>query len=332
MPTDVHMDVWQGRIDPEDGQASLRFHQVVKPATAISKSNDDKQGICFIGFASDLGVRHNQGRLGAKQGPLALRKAISNLAWHCDSGLYDAGDIQVPASGDDPLAEAQSNYAEQVVGLLAKQQHVIGLGGGHEIGWASYQGCRQFLKQSKHANAKIGILNFDAHFDLRMPPIDAPWAGSSGTPFYQVAVDCEQRNIEFHYACLGINQSSNTKALFETANNLNVSYLLDTQCNPQSSLPLINEFIAKLDYLYITICLDAFPASVAPGVSAPAPLGISLMFTIDSLQKIRNACDKNNVKWLMSDIAELNPAFDLDNRTAKVAALLAYELIKLNQQ
>jgi len=166
---------------------------------------------------------------------------------------------------------------------------------------------------------------------LRQPAQGAKWEGSSGTPFYQVAKDCQQRGDEFKYACLGINDSANTKALFNYAQDNNVEYLLDRDCQLSAAQDLIEKFVAKADYLYVTICLDALPANIAPGVSAPASLGISLEFIIQCLSTISQACNTNKVAWLMSDIAELNPSLDIDQRTAKVAARLAYEIIRLQQ-
>lgn len=321
---------WQGRVDAEDGDRGLRVHQIVRPFSP----DQTLPGITLLGFASDLGVAHNQGRTGAAQGPAALRQAMASLAWHFDKPLYDAGNVHVAAETSedhDDLATAQSHYADSLALALANQQFVIGLGGGHEIGWASYQGCRRYLDHAQQESASIGILNFDAHFDLRKPAPGASWAGSSGTPFYQVAMDCQARGQDFHYACMGINPSANTRALFDFAESHQVDYLYDTECNSDDSLALLEGLLAKIDTLYVTICLDALPASVAPGVSAPAALGIDLAFVLNSLNQVKQLCQQHQVHWLMADIAELNPRFDIDHRTAKVAARLAFEIIELNQ-
>lgn len=319
---------WQGRIDAEDGAQGLRMHQVVQPFSECQNS----PGFTMIGFASDLGVQHNQGRIGAKHGPAALRKALANLAWHVDSQLFDAGNIAPnEAAADDPLADAQLDYAIRGADILSSKQFLIGLGGGHEIGWASYQACRRFIDAENSGMDRIGIVNFDAHFDLRKPSPAAAWAGSSGTPFYQASKDCADRNLPFDYACIGINESANTQALFQYANDNNVQYLLDTQCNSDARAELLESFLKPLDCLYLTICLDALPASVAPGVSAPAALGISLETVIATIRQIKALCDKHKVRWLMADIAELNPKYDIDNRTAKVAARLVYEIIQTHR-
>lgn len=317
---------WTGRLDAEDSDFGRRVHQVVQPFKAAP-------GISLIGLASDLGVQYNQGRLGARDGPAYFRQAFANLAWHFDTPFFDIGDYSIRDDhSGEPLAHAQTAYAEATAQALNAKQFVLGIGGGHEIGWASYLGCRYYLDSIGAKEKTVAILNFDAHFDLRCPPTNAHWLGSSGTPFYQASIDCQTRDIEFRYACLGIDQSANTTALFNYAKSQQVDYLLDEDCDKISADALIEKFLDKADYLYVTICLDALPAHVASGVSAPAALGVSLDFVIHSLKQVEKVCAVNKVNWLMADIAELNPRFDIDQRTAKVAARLAYEIIQLQNQ
>ncbi|MDU6100327.1 MAG: arginase family protein, partial [Acinetobacter sp.] len=67
---------------------------------------------------------------------------------------------------------------------------------------------------------------------------------------------------------------------------------------------------------------DVFAAAVAPGVSAPAVKGIDLA-TFEAIFKHIQGTGK--IKLL--DIAECNPKFDLDNRTAKLAAYIVYQYL-----
>lgn len=301
---------WQGRVDSEDGDTARRWHQVVCLDPPV------RPGVALLGFASDLGVRINRGRPGAVGGPGALRHALAGLAWHHDTPLTDAGNICV----SDDLPAGQEACAQQVCGLLEQRQFVIGLGGGHEIGWASYLGCRRYL-DGVAPGKTLGIVNFDAHFDLRTP---AP-AASSGTPFYQVAQHCEEQGHLFRYACLGIARSANTSALFERADSLGVEYLMDVDFSADSALELLQRFLEKVDALYVTCCLDAFPAGAAPGVSAPAALGISPWDVVRVIRALGAQCQAAGVNWLMADIAELSPIHDLDGRTARLAARLVDE-------
>lgn len=301
---------WQGREDTEEGQHGLRWHQVM---------NNQKQtkSCSLLGFECDLGVAANKGRVGAAKGPNGIRHALANQAWHADCSLWDAGNI-VAASH---LADAQHHYAQQITQSLNQHSFVIGLGGGHEMAWGSYQGLTQHL--GAEPNKKIGIINFDAHFDLRNPSKQT----SSGTPFRQIAEYCQTHQKPFNYACLGVAAASNTSALFAYAKQTKTRYLLDIDCNLKAAKQLLEPMLKEVDELYVTVCLDAFPASIAPGVSAPSALGISVEFVINMLHWIAQSQSAFDYNWRLADIAEMNPTYDIDNRTAKLAARLIYEIL-----
>jgi len=303
---------WQGRVDLEDGDAGLRWHQ------AVQLDGPAEGGVSLLGLASDLGVKLNKGRPGAAAGPGALRNALAGQAWHHDYSLYDDGDIRV----EDDLPAGQQAYADRLSGLLRASQFVVGLGGGHEIGWASYLGCRHWMDANAPGKT-LGILNFDAHFDLRKP---VPHT-SSGTPFYQVAQHCAAKNHPFRYACMGIARASNTRALFKQADDYSVSHLLDVECQGDNSTAFLREFLANLDCLYLTICLDVFPAAIAPGVSAPAALGVNPLWVIETIAAIGDLCREYGVNWLMADVAELSPVHDSSACTARLAARLVDEVL-----
>lgn len=303
--------VWHGRDDLEDGDLRWRWHH------KANQPNPDC-GIALVGFASDLGVAANKGRIGARNGPDAIRTALANQAWHSVLDLTDAGTVTANAD----LPACQEEYAQLIARQLNQHAMVIGLGGGHEIAWGSYQGLRQSTGISP--DSRIGIINFDAHFDLRKP---AP-SPSSGTPFRQIAEHCNALQTPFHYCCLGVAETANTPALFEYAEQSGTQYLFDYQCSTDHAIRLLEPFLENVDELYVTICLDALPASMAPGVSSPSPLGIDPHFVIDLLHWLGSHQQQFKYKWRLTDVAEMNPEFDIDNRTAKLAARLIHEVVK----
>ena len=128
---------------------------------------------------------------------------------------------------------------------------------------------------------------------------------------------------DFRYAVVGISEPNNTRALFDTAERLGVQYLLDEDCTAERAQAFVAQFLDSVDVLYLTIDLDVLPASAAPGVSAPAAYGVPLP-VISAV--CRQAADSG--KLLHLDVAELNPAFDIDGRTAKVAARLVNTLLR----
>lgn len=303
-----YMDAWNGRVDPEPD--SLRWHQRVQPLGDAAAP-----GLALLGFACDEGVQRNHGRIGAAGGPAALRKALANLAWHREAPAYDAGDITCP---DGDLEAAQARLAYAVRALLDAGHLPLVLGGGHEVAYGSWSGLAGHLEQQ--AAPRIGIINFDAHFDLR----DPTHVHSSGTPFAQIAGQCAARGWPFHYACLGISRASNTRALFDRAAELNVLVREDREIR-EATLDAIGSdldaFVASCDLIYLTLDIDVLPACEAPGVSAPAARGVSLALLEPLLLRL-----KASGKLRLIDVAEVNPLHDIDNRTARAAARLLHLL------
>ena len=319
--SDNFKQCWSGRSDTEElARDATRLHQVIKPY------NKKSQGLVIIGFCSDEGVARNKGRLGAKNAPAAIRKRLANLPWNTQRAVFDWGDIHCV---DNALERAQQQQATAVADVLAQQSFPFILGGGHEVALGSWLGLMQYLEAQQDGSAAskkqlptIGIINFDAHFDLRK----ATNGGSSATPFYQIAKLCEAKGYPFNYCCLGVSEIVNTAALFKRADALKVSYRHDSEMQfgqlSQISTQLA-EFMQRCDLLYLTIDLDVLPAWVAPGVSAPASHGVALEVLEPLIRQI-----KATGKLTLADIAEYNPKFDIDNRTASVAARLFYQIVK----
>lgn len=315
----IDMSLWQGRTDPEPD--SDRWHQRIEPLT-----DNAVPGCVLLGFESDAGVARNQGRMGAAEGPNALRRALAPLAWHRKAPAYDAGNVRCV---DDALEAAQQTLADRLASILTAGHLPIVLGGGHEVAYGSWSGLAQFITQhdsapsdqaTKETPPRIGIINLDAHFDLR----DPAHIRSSGTPFAQIADQCQQLGWSFHYACLGVSRAANTRALFSRATALRTLILEDREIDAlrlDSIIRDVQRFIAKCDHLYLTIDLDVLPAAEAPGVSAPAARGVSLALIEPLVEAVRDSG-----KLRLADLAELNPSLDIDSRTARAAARLVHLL------
>lgn len=324
---DMDRDLWSGRVDAEDGERGRRWHQVVRPVGGGSSDCVDHSaapGVALLGFASDAGVRRNRGRAGAAEGPMALRRMLTNLAWHGGDNerLYDAGDVVCEG---DALEDAQFAYGERLAALLHGGHFPIGLGGGHEIAWAAYQGIARALHGDRRLE-RLGIVNFDAHLDLRVPP--APGHGTSGTPFLQIAETRQAAGLGFRYLCLGASEAANTPALLDRAARLGVEIVRDVDAAGPAAEKALQRFIADSSTVYLSFCLDVLPPAVAPGVSAPSGLGVALHRAVALLRSALAACGHGGPgsKLLLADVAELSPTLDPDGRTARTAARLVFEL------
>ena len=316
MWTEADLTIWQGRADGKDA-THRRWHQCIR---RLPSSGGLEDADVVLGFACDEGVRRNQGRVGAAEGPDAIRRALANLPRPQDRALFDAGNVHCR---DGNLEAAQCRLADCVADLLGRGGRPLVLGGGHEIAWGSFQGLRAAAPDPGQA---LGIINFDAHFDLRDPAAGA----TSGTPFRQMADWCAANAVPFNYLVLGVNPAANTPALYDYAGEHGVVWLEDRDC-VAGEIPRIckalETFIAPLGQVYLTVCLDAFPAAVAPGVSAPGVPGICPHAGLALLRAVVQTCHRHGVALPLVDVAEMNPAYDRDGITARWAARVISEIL-----
>ncbi|MDE2408586.1 MAG: formimidoylglutamase [Xanthomonadaceae bacterium] len=304
------LEGWGGRIDLPEDASNRRWHQWVRRPDTGSAS-----GVALLGFACDEGVRRNHGRIGAAEGPAALRRMLSNLPVLDDIPLYDAGTV---ACTDGNLEAAQARYAEQLAALLDAGHFAVGLGGGHEIAFATWQGLAQHLRAQR---PRVAIVNIDAHFDLRKQA-----QGSSGTPFLQAIEHARELGLPLQYVVYGISAAANTRILFDTADALGVDYVCDDQLGLlelPARLEQLQAKLAEVDLVYLTIDIDGLPHAMAPGVSAPAARGVP-MEVVEPLLDVIAASGKLR----LMDVAELSPPLDRDNVTARVAARLIHRVTR----
>ncbi len=284
-----------------------------KSLKSLVKSN----GHSLLGYAGDEGVKRNMGRTGAAKGPEAIRKALGRMANHLPKGtqLIDAGTVKCQGK---QMEAAHEEVGNRVAKLLELGTYTILLGGGHDLAYAHYLGIKKFLAQVK-PKPKLGIINLDAHFDLRTLENGK---GHSGSPFLQIAEDLGEDN--FHYLCLGIQTASNIPHLFQTARKWNVRYL------PVEDYSLhcwniveaqLHRFLDEMDAIYLSIDLDGFHSGIAPGVSAVSPFGFDWAIAKKTIRYI-----KDSSKLLSADIVEFNPQYDIEGVTAKLAAGIVLEL------
>lgn len=314
--------IWHGRTDSETNYDAFRWHQWVKIINLNDKDLEPftgKLGLAFIGFCCDEGVKRNRGRIGAANGPFSIRKELNNLpcTFKQEVELFDAGNIFCE---NITLEEAQNLLSKAVDKILDLNLFPIVLGGGHETAFGNYKGILSHLLKTEE-KPNIGIINFDAHFDLR------PYheGGTSGTMFRQISDICKEKELNYSYLCIGIQKHSNTIDLFKTADRLGVDYILAKDIIDSDNWNVIeklDDFMKTRDHIYVTICSDVFSSSFAPGVSSLQPLGLDPERALKFLKYIL----KSN-KVVSFDIAEVSPRFDQDNVTANLASVIIFSVV-----
>ena len=274
----------------------------------------------MIGLADDLGVRLNSGRPGAARGPNAFREALSRYGVAHPQGwtwpiVLDAGDV-VPAPGSDAgaLDETHRRVTAAVTALLDAGLFPIAIGGGHDLTFP-------FVRAVAARWPKLSGLYFDAHLDVRDTP-------GSGMPFRSLVERCGVRELRLH----GFNPLANAREHVEwfRAHGGRIApsgvdpLMVD---DPDALVPGSTHGDPRAPFprgdCFVSFDLDVLDAAHAPGVSAVNPAG----WTVAAAETWAFAAGRNP-RVRCFDIMELNPEYDADGRTARVAAHLFLSFLR----
>ena len=315
------MDCWKGRIDSTTDYDAFRWHQWVQPLDLNIQTEKPECGLgfAFIGFCSEQGVKRNKGRVGTALAPDFIRAQMSNLpcTFLQDVKLYDAGNI---LCDEISMEEGQKLLGIAVEKILDLELFPIVLGGGHETTFGHFQGHLADMKK-KETPLDMGIINFDAHFDLR-PYENGP---SSGSMFRQIADIYKKENVQYHYLPFGIQEHSNTVSLFKFAKEIGTEYILAKEIqnsNYATILDKVDTYLYQCSSAYITVCTDVFSSAFAPGVSATQSLGLDPEVVLPIIKHILRT---RRVRGF--DICEISPRFDQDNTTANLGAVIIFAVV-----
>ncbi len=269
--------------------------------------------VVLVGFPSDEGVRRNGGRPGAADGPAAIRQALYKLtpdAEHPDlftDLLAQTADLgNVPVTGD--VEADQQALGEILAPLLADGVVPIILGGGHETSFGHFLGY-------VGAGRDVEMLNWDAHADVR--PLKDGQA-HSGSPFRQALEHDSGRCLR--YQVVGLQPHSIARAHLDFVDEYGGEVVWRRNLNEVRVRSLA---IGLAEPTLATFDLDAVDAAHAPGVSAPNVGGLPADLWLYAAYEMGRSPLVGSM-----DVVELNPAFDLDGRTARLAALTVWHFLK----
>lgn len=265
--------------------------------------------IVILGCPQDEGVRRNHGRTGAALAPDAIRKQFYKLTpMGIKKSVFDLGDVNVTGT----LEEIHEVHAAVVEQVLRDGKRLIVLGGGNDISYPDGKAMAEVFGP----DAWIG-LNIDSHLDVRA---DQP--RNSGTPyrqlldeghllpgsFYEVGYQshfCSPVYYDYLKA-LGVNRISLEVLRSREAADIEIMERVRLKFISQSTS--LNTFFG--------FDIDALRSADAPGTSAPSPIGLRAG---EFITLVKYAASLANTRIV--EFTEVNPNFDIDNRTAKLVAI-----------
>ncbi|RYZ73063.1 MAG: formimidoylglutamase [Proteobacteria bacterium] len=322
---ETELDLFFSKQDPDDP----RLGEIAKPAslTILSEAIAGAKNLAHFviaGYPDDEGIRLNGGRPGASEAPKTIRRSLYKMTpalnEDSDFAIWDIGNVD-PAKLS--LADRHDLGSSAVEAALEAGANWIGLGGGHDYGFAEANGFLNWAKSKASAQSSASrplVINFDAHFDVRPTTKGL----SSGTPFFRML----EAHPEVDFCEIGIQAQCNSKKhmswLKERGARVLTAEELEASGQPMvtAALALLDDWLLKPRPTFISVDIDAFSSAVAPGCSQSWANGFMPDQFFPLFDLLLKRCD---VRAL--GIYEVSPPLDQDDRTSKLAALIAHRMI-----
>ena len=285
-------------------------------ADIIQKGQDGQ--VVLLGFPYDTGVEINGGRVGARHGPEKFRSWMrrygtpDNPEVNIDlSGITiaDAGDIPVGL----PLEQSHTALGEKTASIIQNGGLPFVVGGGNDQSWPN--ACA--LLDAKPDNL-IGVINIDAHLDVRLLNDGRAHSGSS---FRLLLEDSRFSGSQFiEFAAQG-SQVSREHADYVKEKGGQIIWYTEVSRGDAAAEAFRNalgRLSWKCDSLFVSFDLDSIRASEAPGVSCPGIMGLRAK---EAFQMAFAAGAHPKVD--LFDLSEYNPVIE-EEHTGRLAVGIFY--------
>ena len=271
-----------------------------------------KADAAILGAPFDAGT---QWRPGARFGPRAVREASTLFSFghagaydHEDDATYLGSDVRIVDIGDADIihtdtTQSHANIKTGVQAILNAGALPVIIGGDHSVNIP----CVDAFE----GNGDIHILQIDAHLDFVDERHGVRFG--HGNPMRRAA----EKEYVTGLTQLGIrNVSSTAREGYSDARAMG-STILSVRQVREAGVAVALASIPKGVRLYITIDIDAFCPSIAPGTGTPSHGGFLYYEVLELLQAAVRAHDVVGL-----DLVEVAPDYDPTGSTAILAAQL----------
>ena len=263
----------------------------------------------LMGCPQDMGVARNGGREGARHAPDAIRRMLYRLTpmGLNPASLFDLGNLII-----QPDLEANVELHRAVVRqVLRDGKRLVVLGGGNDI---AFPDCSALALEC----GPVLAFNIDAHLDVRA---DQPM--NSGTPYRQLLDGGFVQPPDFFE--MGFQPHANSETYLRYVRQLGAHAIEWGQLRAAGAQPPFQRALdaSSAASIFWGFDMDAVRGADAPGVSAVNPLGLSAVEFV-GLFDLAGAQPRTRIV----ELSEINPLFDVDDRTARLAAVAIHAYLR----
>lgn len=257
------------------------------------------------------------GRPGAREGPDAIRAQMARLKpWTLRGGevpldLEDWGNVRVPQGGSVDAAHQATERA--ALAVLEAGRFPLALGGDHSLTFP-------LVKAHEGRRQKIGIINLDAHLDVRDVHRGQLNSGQSFGRLLDLGLVPGQNLVE-----VGLRDFANATRYADKARKAGAT-LFGAEEWMREGLSVVDHAIEiasrGVEGVYLSVDVDVLDQAHAPGVSAPTPGGVDTATLFAALRRIAE-----RAPLVGADFVEVAPALDRDGMTSRAAAYGAMHVL-----
>lgn len=262
----------------------------------------------LLGCPFDNGIRsmlrYRRGTTGAAHGPDAildaLRRDHPEIAQSVEFQRLDLADYNLPIDPErwddfsfiehqlDATLQAHADIEDAVRAIVADGRWPIGVGGDHSV---SYPLARGIMRQA--SPSRWGLIYIDVHLDLRAWNVEGGEdVISSGNTFWRLLEDSAVHLKGSNVVAIGVQPSHSPvyRRLRDRAQQRDLTIIPRHEITLKGTAAVAERALEMAgrdtDAIYLSLDMDAFDASVAPGVSAPNDHGLTKDEGLDLLGKL----------------------------------------------
>ena len=284
-----------------------------------------KFGMLGLNYDTEAG----RGWPGARYAPNSIRAALSGIMNRMEDGylfdvnenrLVDYNKIELKDFGNcDNIAhyehfKALKDMAEEIKKVMAEGYKPILLGGDHSVTNAGIMALHDV------ADGKIGIIDFDAHLDLKFDSeVQGKYSGSSEIRRATEMEKYDAKNI-VEIGPRGYNYPEHYHFIKESGIGIFTARDLNRLGVEEVAKRTLEKVRENTDYVYMTVDIDALDMAYALGSGGQEPAGLTHFQLSDLIKACAPYVD-------IIDFVEVNPMTNHRELTSHVCANLVLDYI-----